>query len=99
MPLIQICDMMREPNQREYRTSVLSFAKTMEQKVKQMYSETLEAKLLEAYFGFRQSRPPCAEVASAVEAEQDYELRRLLNPRKVSEVMRVMGFEAARSRY
>ena len=100
MPLLVVAEQFHEPERQRYREELIAYAKGLDEESAQIGRDSVEAMLVNAYVVLcskGRSRPTCGDVAAAVHGEDD-SVRRWLNPRKVSELLRDLGFTTQHSK-
>jgi hypothetical protein len=99
-PLLSIAVELQEAT--KYLRHLIQFAVGYEEGTREVLSTSVEASLVRAFLGLRKNiQPTCSDITRYVrtsEGEEDTPLLRWLNPRKVSEMLRELGFRTTRSK-
>ena len=96
-PLLTIVDLMGQSMGNRYRSDLLRFAQQAEQQASEVRYESVEAAIVRALSDFDQrgQQPTCKELCDVVlmaEADNDPKLDLWLNPKKMSGILRSLGF-------
>jgi len=94
MPLLNVAQRLAEPESQRYRTELIEFATELDQQAAQANRTTVEGMLVGAYvdqLAISPTQPTCDIIAKAVHRVDD-SVRRWLNSRKASEILRNLGF-------
>jgi len=97
LPLLAVADHLGPPCRQRYQEDLLAFARQRDAEVREVRRESWEAQLIEAYVALpgKENGPTCQALADIVTngTDADANMHRALTARKVSEIMRGMGFK------
>jgi len=94
MPLLSVAEQLRDPERQRYKADLVSYARTLDNEAAQDSRDTVDAMLVNAYVERctkNGSQPTCGDLADDLQGE-DESLKRWLNPRRASEMLKALGF-------